>query len=281
MRPAPTEQELCRLRADGVQRLTLWENIRRASLTTAFHAVDVQFPATQPPGPAPHSVLNKPLQAAMSAFIRRTRMPLKQFVELVRCQTPDDYRPNKALLPNVLRAYCQDYEHLDDLVRIASEGTCVRLTSQLPNQDEFPRNHPSATQRINVLRTNIRKEQDAFRCLVIDADIETLWPELFISPFGVVDKGTADPLHSGRVIHDLSFPDGESVNSTTDQAAIPSASFEHCASIAQEILRCQDSTPVADIKLMAGDVTLAYRMPAYIPIASTCSPATSLKTTPS
>jgi hypothetical protein len=85
MRPEPTEQERCRLRADGVQRLTLWENIRRASLTTAFHAADVQFPATQPPGLAPRSVLNKPLQAAMSAFIRRTRMPLKQFVGLVRC----------------------------------------------------------------------------------------------------------------------------------------------------------------------------------------------------
>jgi hypothetical protein len=185
-------------------------------------------------------------------------MPLKQFVKLVRCQTPKGYRLNEALLQNVLRAYCRDYEHADDLIRIASEGTRVRLPSPLPSQEDFPRNPPSATQRINVLHENIRKEQDAYRCLVIDADIKTLWPERFISPFRVVEKGTGNPLHSFRVIHDLAWSDGESVNFNTDQANIISASFKHCASIAWDVLRCQGSTPTADINLMAGDVTLAY-----------------------
>jgi hypothetical protein len=172
---------------------TLGEHSPRAAL----RAADIQSPATQPPGPAPYSELNKPLQAAMSVFIRRTRMPFKQFVELVHCQRPEDYRPNKALLPNVLRAYCRDYEHVDDLTRIASEGTRVHLTSPLPSQEDFPSNHPSVTQHINSMYANIRKEQNTFRCFVIDADIKILWPELFISPLGVVDKGTGDPLHLG------------------------------------------------------------------------------------
>jgi hypothetical protein len=41
---------------------------------------------------------NKPLQAAMSEFIRCTRTPLKVFVELVRCQTAEEYRPSCPLL---------------------------------------------------------------------------------------------------------------------------------------------------------------------------------------
>lgn len=42
----------------------------------------------------------------------------------------------------------------------------------------------------------MRKEQDAFRCIVVDAEIKTIWPELFISPFGVVKMATAT--HTSR-----------------------------------------------------------------------------------
>ncbi|KAG6956276.1 hypothetical protein JG688_00011498 [Phytophthora aleatoria] len=50
------------------------------------------------------------MQAAMPAFIRRTRMSLQQFTEIIRCQTPDEYRPNKVLLPDVMRPFCYEYE---------------------------------------------------------------------------------------------------------------------------------------------------------------------------
>lgn len=87
----------------------------------------------------------------MSEYIRRTRKPLKRFTELVRCLSHTHYRPNKALQPEILRAYCQGYEHVGDLVRIASDGSRVRLTSPIPQQHLFPRNHPSVSQRIQVL----------------------------------------------------------------------------------------------------------------------------------
>eukprot|EP00644_Phytophthora_capsici_P008012 jgi/Phyca11/125383/e_gw1.58.56.1 len=81
----------------------------------------------------------------------------------------------------------------------------------------------------------------------------------FISPFGVVDKGDEDPRTTGRVIHDLSFPDGESVNALTDRSAVADVTFENCSSIAREISKCTQSNPEAEVKVMAGDVASAYR----------------------
>ncbi|KAG6952309.1 hypothetical protein JG687_00013084 [Phytophthora cactorum] len=78
-----------------------------------------------------------------------------------------------------LRNQCCGYAHLDDLIRIASEGVHVKLNTPLPKQARFLCNHPSAANRINVLRTNISKEQDLRRCLVVDASSS----ELFLSPF--------------------------------------------------------------------------------------------------
>ncbi|ETP40653.1 hypothetical protein F442_12058 [Phytophthora nicotianae P10297] len=195
----------------------------------------------------------------MSKYIRRARPSLQKFVELVRCQTPGDYRPNKAILPGLLQRTCEGYPKLDALLRIANEGARIDLIRPLPKQDGFPRNHPSAVERINVLRRNIRKEQDLWRCLVVDADIITIWPEIFISPFGVVDKGEGDPSTTGRVIHDLSSPDGESVNHLTDRSTVTDVTFEHCSSIAREISKCTRQNPGADVKVMAGDIASAYR----------------------
>ncbi|OWZ02541.1 LOW QUALITY PROTEIN: hypothetical protein PHMEG_00025881 [Phytophthora megakarya] len=114
-------------------------------------------------------------------------------------------------------------------------------------------------ERVNILRKNVCKEQDAGRCLVLNLDILSMWPEVFISPFGNVDKAGGDPLTTGRTIHDLSFPEGASINDFTDQDAIPRANFCHCDAVAAEILRCKQEFPDAEIKIMAGDVTSAFR----------------------
>ncbi|ETN06449.1 hypothetical protein PPTG_23382 [Phytophthora nicotianae INRA-310] len=262
-RAPPTAADLAALTYNGKQRERLWEAIRRSSVAIAFKRVGVDLPSVSlvhhnqlPEG---EFQLNKPLQAAMSKYIRRARPSLQKFVELVRCQTPGDYRPNKAILPGLLQRTCQGYPKLDALLRIANEGARIDLIRPLPKQDGFPRNHPSAVERINVLRRNIRKEQDLWRCLVVDADIITIWPEIFISPFGVVDKGEGDPSTTGRVIHDLSSPDGESVNHLTDRSTVTDVTFEHCSSIAREISKCTRQNPGADVKVMAGDIASAYR----------------------
>jgi hypothetical protein len=255
---APSALDLQRQTIASSARRDLWTAVRHATLTQAFNEAGVIWPT--PTAPAHDRFqLNRPLQTAMSEFIRRTRMPLRTLVELIRCQTPDDYRPNKAMIPELLRQQCRDYSHVDELVHIASEGIRVKLAAPLPKQHSFPRNHPSASQRLGALRANIRKEQDLFRCLVVDADITSLWPDIFVSPFGVVDKGNGDPLTTGRTIHDLSFPADASVNSHTDPSAVPDAYFEPCASVAREISHCRRNNPSHNVKLMAGDVASAYR----------------------
>ncbi|OWY98635.1 Secreted protein [Phytophthora megakarya] len=192
-------------------------------------------------------------------FVRRTRMPLPALVELVRGQTETDHRPNKCMIPEVIAQVCKDYPHLDKLQLIAAEGVRVEFTQDVLPQSCPPDNHGSATERVNILRKNARKEQDARRCFVLDLDLLSMWPEVFISPFGVVDKAGGGPLTTGRTIHDLSFPEGASINDFTDQDAIPRANYRHCDAVAAEILRCKQEYPDAEIKIMAGDVTSAFR----------------------
>ncbi|ETL90058.1 hypothetical protein L917_11119, partial [Phytophthora nicotianae] len=128
-----------------------------------------------------------------------------------------------------------------------------------PRQSVRPPNHGSARDRLNILRKNIRKEQDAWRCLVLDADLLEQWPEIIISPFGVVDKGGEDSKVSGRTIHDLSYPEGASINDFTDQDSINKPDYTHCDAVSREILRAKQQFPSAKIAVMTGDVATAFR----------------------
>ena len=251
-------------RALGVQRTALCESIRVRELARALHAVGLQLPEAPPPLVVPGQgavrfQLDNPLKAALSEFVRRTRMPLPAFVELLRGQTVEDYRPNKQLSPHVIAATCAGYPQLATMLEVVRDGVRVRTSQTLRTGDSIPRNHGSACERMNVLVKNLRKEQDKNRVLVVDLDILQLWPEVFVSPYGVIDKGSDDPTTSGRTIHDLSFPEGASVNDATDQAAVPRPEYRHCEAVAQEILRLKAENPTATVKLQAGDVASAFR----------------------
>lgn len=77
---------------------------------------------------------------------------------------------------------------------------------------------------------------------------------MYPSPFGIVDKGDDDPNISGRTIHDLSFPEGSSINDHTDRATAPIAEYEHCDAIAKEILHQTSRFPGHDIRISLGEV---------------------------
>ncbi|OWZ11337.1 hypothetical protein PHMEG_00015653 [Phytophthora megakarya] len=141
----------------------------------------------------------------------------------------------------------------------AEEGVEVRLPNKPLIQHVRPPNHDSARARNNILRKTIRKEQDASRCLVLDAYLIEKWPEVVISPFGVVDKGNEDAITSGRTIHDISYPEGESVNDCTDPASLTKPDYVHCAAVATEILRVKWEHPNTEVDVMAGDVASAFR----------------------
>jgi len=105
-RPVPSAAPLAALMATSTQRAELWETTRFRSLQAAFLRAGVYLPPISAPTtsetPPAECSLNIPLKTAMSKYVRRVRPSLLEFVELVHCQIPDDYRPNKTL---VLRLY--------------------------------------------------------------------------------------------------------------------------------------------------------------------------------
>ncbi|KAF1786547.1 hypothetical protein GQ600_4303 [Phytophthora cactorum] len=90
------------------------------------------------------------------------------------------------------------------------------------------------SKRMTVLRKNIRNEHDLFRCLL-------------------VDKCNDDTRVTGRVIHDLSFPEGGSVNSHSSTDNVPKPVHEHCSRVAQESTRYKHAYPNHEVQLMADD----------------------------
>ncbi|EGZ11232.1 hypothetical protein PHYSODRAFT_337962 [Phytophthora sojae] len=102
------------------------------------------YPIATGPDDSPTYQLNRPLQQAMSEFVRKTGISLPRFVELLRGQTSDDYRPNKTIIPGQLTANCSEFKDIPQLLNIANNGIQVRLTKPLPRQAHPPQNHPSA-----------------------------------------------------------------------------------------------------------------------------------------
>ncbi|OWZ04742.1 hypothetical protein PHMEG_00023309 [Phytophthora megakarya] len=106
----------------------------------------------------------------MWEYVRRARPSFQAFVGLIRRQTPG-------------------YTNLDDIVGIAAAGIGVSSIKPLPAQTRFRRNHPSASTRSNISK-NIRKEQDLFRCLVSEANLIDIWPEIHTSQLGKERRST-------------------------------------------------------------------------------------------
>ncbi|KAG3205178.1 hypothetical protein PC128_g1525 [Phytophthora cactorum] len=184
-------------------------------------------PATQESADGPVHLLNKPVKRALSELSRRSATSLPAFLELLQ--------------------------------KIAREGVQVRLKEILPRQSIRPPNHGSARDTINVLRKDIRKEQDAWKCLVLDMDLLEQWPQVIISSFGVVDKGSEDSNVSGHTIHDLSYPEGSSISYCTDQDSTTKPDYNHGAAVARAILKAKQDFPGAVAYVMAEDVATAFR----------------------
>ncbi|GMF40568.1 unnamed protein product [Phytophthora fragariaefolia] len=64
---------------------------------------------------------------------------------------------------------------------------------------------------------------------------------------------------SGRTIHDLSYPEGTSINDCTDQGSIIKPEYTHCDAVATEILKVKRDYPGARVRVMTGDVAAAFR----------------------
>jgi hypothetical protein len=260
LRPVISSKTAADTHANARTRSDLRRLMHRATLAQTMSRFGVElppdnYPLSQLGTGGPEFLLDTPLQKALSEYARRSGVSLPAFVELVRGQTDSDYRSNKNLVPAVLNNVCKGYEHLEEPQKIAEEGVEVKLCKTPPRQLQRPPNLGSARERLNVLRKNIRKEQDAGRCLVLDRDLLKQWPEIIIC----CRQGSEDVAVSGRTIHDVSFPEVVSINDCTDQQSIIKPEYNHCDAVAAEILKAKRNNPRASICVMVGDVASAFR----------------------
>ncbi|KAJ8577198.1 hypothetical protein ON010_g2010 [Phytophthora cinnamomi] len=83
------------------------------------------------------------------------------------------------------------------------------------SQVTAPPNHGPASRAVNAIIKHLRAGQDASRYLILDIDLLPALEGVTYSPFGAVQKGNVDVAIDARIIHDLSYPPGDSVNDNT------------------------------------------------------------------
>ena len=126
----------------------------------------------------------------MASLVKHLALSLAELVELVRGQTREDYRPNKALWPADFQLLFKGYHHLEVMVDIAQNGFRIPRKDVLPRQSSPPQNHGSAKAYELTLIRLMRQGQAAHQYVFLDEAVTTLWsPALFNSPLGLVPKG--------------------------------------------------------------------------------------------
>lgn len=106
--------------------------------------------------------------------------------------------------PEILKTYLEGYEQ--DLANCLFSGFtygfhlgCLNTPSSTPSK-----NHGSTNKHLEIVLNKIKKEQSYCRIS------KPKYPNLVISPLGVVPKNVQGQF---RLIHDLSYPENNSVNS--------------------------------------------------------------------
>lgn len=80
-----------------------------------------------------------------------------------------------------------------------------------------------------------------------------------VSLFGCVPKADVDPKISARVIHDLSYPRGQSTNDISDPAQLPNVHYHHIAILARRLEELVTTSSLVPIYILKGDVKGAFR----------------------
>ncbi|ETP53463.1 hypothetical protein F442_01631 [Phytophthora nicotianae P10297] len=198
-------------------------SLQHLSACNGLASVMKQY-GVDPPGASPtwilknatrRSVIDRDKQCAYSELLRRSKMSLPDFIRLVRGETSEDPRPNKALgVPDHLPRW-RSYKYRDEWRQIVTHGIRPTWSSAFTSQQQPPKNHGSALRALNAVIKSLRKGQDEDRYLILDIELLSSFDGVTCSPFGAVQKGEADITDDARVIHDPSCSKGSSVS---DQA---------------------------------------------------------------
>ncbi|ETO69176.1 hypothetical protein F444_14166 [Phytophthora nicotianae P1976] len=123
---------------------------------------------------------------------------------------------------------------------------------------QFPLITPVLTPVSLSSRTSCLADYYHGRCIIAAMATLTRDPQFHSSSFALVPKKDK-PIHlDGRIIHDLSAPDGQSVNDQTDSTASPDATWNQFVSIARRVLEFRRRYPGYTIYAMIADIADAF-----------------------
>lgn len=199
---------------------------------------------------------------AYSTHLRRSGWSLAKLVRVLRGESPKDPRPNKHLFIPDGTCNWSSFVHKNRWECIVRNGVVPNWKRPLKKQKHPPANHPSISAALNSFTRNIRKGQDAGQYLLLHSDLFYELEGIFCSPLGAVVKGDADISRDCRIIHDLSYPSGRSVNDATDQSSLIEVQYNGPIDIAHRLVHLSMEYP-GRVRMMTGDVAGAFR---HIPI---------------
>ncbi|OWZ02363.1 hypothetical protein PHMEG_00026088 [Phytophthora megakarya] len=231
-----------------------WRLIEQLRVYASKFGLISPIPSTQDDAIATNSV------KFLTELATRSALSLPDFVRRFRGQSNTDGRPNKSLYEVPVPVNSSRHEVYHSWNKIVRVGVQPRWSNDKPHtQQHRPPNHNSAVIHGDAVRRHIGKGQRDGRYLVFDKRALSLWPELFISPIGVVDKAGGDT----RMINDYSFPNMGSVNDFTDRSNFPSIAYNPPRDIARRIHVLRSEYANTEVLLMLGDVSGAFR---HVPI---------------
>ncbi|ETI54879.1 hypothetical protein F443_02379 [Phytophthora nicotianae P1569] len=233
-RPTPSQRKAMILASASSSLVSAWNLATWKSLSSHFI---ISFDVT---------VLSRRHKYAVySEFIRRAWIQLPELVRLLRGESEQDPRPNKALEKPVGVPNWEGYRYRSRWNQIILNGVTPESKSSFTEQ-------VPAARALDVIIKHLRTGQDSNRYLILAIDLLPQLQGITCSPFGAVQKGEADLSVDARIIHDLSYPPGDSVNDNT----VPESEVEVCYdgpdALANRILDVADLYPSLH-RMMTGD----------------------------
>ena len=219
----------------------------------------------------PQPSINKSLVSALGKLMQCEKLSLEQLVLIVRNEHPLDTRPNKKLDPVMIEYLYRDYKYHDLIVDMAKHGFDPIFEHSEPRQRETIPNHKSAISNIHAVEKFLAAGQADQSILLLPAALVKEWrndPTIYFhtSPYGVVPKKGEDTSTDGRVISDLSFPRGSSLNEYTVKSSIPKTDWRPASQVGARIYELQqisnweyEKSSQSRIFGLVGDIHAAFR----------------------
>lgn len=242
------------LRQRAIRDLERAHTIRDKAIGIAAAAAGQVWPRA----PGSSANINRTQASVLAGLVADGSLSLGATVRLLRGESIIDPRPNKALRPEWIAELYTGYKHYGLLLDMAHRGIVAPLVLGMPGKP--PTNHKSAKDHIGTLAAKVGEGQRDGTYLVVTAATLPRWPDVICSPFGLVQKGSAPLSGDGRLIHDLSFPRGSSVNDHTLKGCLPDVCWQSVMTLCTRINMLADIAPPGVVMYgRCGDVKSAFR----------------------